>query len=397
MKIILYTGKGGVGKTSVAAATALRCAEMGYKTIILSTDAAHSLADSFDVELGNEPQQIAPNLWGQETEMSQTLERHWSRIQRWFKALFAWRGMDEIMADEIAILPGMEEGANLLYIVNYFNSGDYDVIIVDCAPTADTLRFLSFPEILRWWMEKMFPIGRTAASLARPLTKPFLNIPFPEDEVFQAAEDLFNEMYQIRTLLTDPQKTTVRLVLNPEKMVIKEAQRTFTCLNLYGYPVDLVVCNRMIPKEVDDHHFDSWKESQSKYHRMIEESFAPLPVLDVPLFSQEIVGIPMLRLMGETLFGKEDPTKSFFQGKPQRIEKTNGYYILSIPLPFIEKKDISLTRSGEELIVQAGRYKRNILLPHALLKLEVEGAKFEGNTLRIRFKEGVKQQTSRAN
>lgn len=386
MKVILYTGKGGVGKTSVAAATALCCAEIGYKTIVLSTDSAHSLSDSFDIELGNEPKQIAPGLWGQETELSPTLESHWARIQRWFKALLVWQGMDEITADEMAILPGMEEAANLLYIVSHFKSGSYDAIVVDCAPTGDTLRLLSFPEILRWWMGKMFPIGRTAASLTRPLAKPLTNIPFPEDEVFQAAEDLFNEMYQIRNLLTDPEKTTIRLVINPEKMVIKEIQRSFTCLNLYGYPTDLVVCNRMIPEKVSDSHFDSWKESQKKYHQLIEESFAPLPIRDVPLFAQEVTGMPMLRSMGEALFGKEDPTKGFFRGKPHGIEKANDYQILTIPLPSIDKKDILLSRHGDELIVRAGRYRRNIILPHALLGLEVEGAKFEGNNLRIRFK-----------
>ncbi len=387
VRIILYTGKGGVGKTSVAAATALRCAEMGHRTIILSTDAAHSLGDSFEVRLGNEPEQIAPNLWGQETEMSRTLERHWTRIQKWFKALLAWRGIDEIVAEEIAILPGMEEGANLLYIVDHYNSERYDVIVVDCAPTADTLRFLSFPEILRWWMEKMFPLGRTAASLTRPVVKPFLNIPLPDDEVFQAAEDLFEELYQIRTLLTNAETTSVRLVLNPEKMVIKEAQRAFTYLNLYRYPTDLVVCNRLIPEQVADHHFDSWKESQAKYHRLIEESFAPLPIHDVPLFAQEVAGISMLQQMGKVLFGEEDPSRIFFRGQVREIEKADGYYNLIIPLPFVDKADISLVQNGDELLIQVGRYKRNLMLPRSLVGLPIEGAKLENGRLCIKFKE----------
>ncbi|RLC73218.1 MAG: ArsA family ATPase [Chloroflexi bacterium] len=395
MRIILYTGKGGVGKTSVAAATALRCAELGYKTIILSTDAAHSLGDSFEVKLGNEPEPIASNLWGQETEMSRTLERHWTRIQEWFKALLAWRGIEEIVAEEIAILPGMEEGANLLYIVDHYDGGKYDVIVVDCAPTADTLRFLSFPEILRWWMEKMFPIGRTAAGLARPFIKPLLNVPLPEDEVFRAAEDLFEELYRIRTLLTNAEVTSVRLVLNPEKMVIKEAQRAFTYLNLYGYPTDLVVCNRMIPEGVTDEHFEFWKESQAKYHKLIEESFAPLPILDVPLFDQEVTGISMLRRMGEVLFGEEDPSRIFFHGRPREIEKADGYYELIIPLPFVEKAEISLTQNGDELLVQVGRYKRNLVLPRTLAGLPIEGARFEDGRLRIRFREELKSKSSK--
>ncbi len=384
-----------MGKTSVAAATALRCAELGYKTIILSTDAAHSLGDSFEVKLGNEPEPIASNLWGQETEMSRTLERHWTRIQEWFKALLAWRGIEEIVAEEIAILPGMEEGANLLYIVDHYDGGKYDVIVVDCAPTADTLRFLSFPEILRWWMEKMFPIGRTAAGLARPFIKPLLNVPLPEDEVFRAAEDLFEELYRIRTLLTNAEVTSVRLVLNPEKMVIKEAQRAFTYLNLYGYPTDLVVCNRMIPEGVTDEHFEFWKESQAKYHKLIEESFAPLPILDVPLFDQEVTGISMLRRMGEVLFGEEDPSRIFFHGRPREIEKADGYYELIIPLPFVEKAEISLTQNGDELLVQVGRYKRNLVLPRTLAGLPIEGARFEDGRLRIRFREELKSKSSK--
>ena len=387
MRIILYTGKGGVGKTSVAAATALRCAELGYKTIILSTDAAHSLGDSFEVKLGNEPEPIAPNLWGQETEMSRTLERHWTRVQEWFKALLTWRGMEEIVAEEVAILPGMEEGANLLYIVDHYKSGKYDVIVVDCAPTADTLRFLSFPEVLRWWMEKMFPIGRTAASLTRPFIKPLLNVPLPEDEVFRAAEDLFEELRRIRTLLTNDEVTSVRLVLNPEKMVIKEAHRAFTYLNLYGYPTDLVVCNRLIPEQVADEHFDFWKETQAKYHRLIEESFAPLPIRDVPLFDQEVTGISMLRQMAHALFGEEDPSRIFFRGRPHEIEKAEGYYELIIPLPFVEKAEISLTQSGDELLVQVGRYKRNLVLPRTLAGLRADAARFEEGKLRIRFRE----------
>jgi arsenite-transporting ATPase len=249
--------------------------QLGYRTIVLSTDSAHSLADAFDTPLSGEPQAIAPNLWGQETEMSQTLKTYWSDIHDWMAALMAWRGIEEIIADEMAVLPGMEELANLLYIANYSYSGDYEVIIVDCAPTGETLRFLSFPEHLRWWMEKMFPIGRTATSLVRPFVRPFLDIPLPGDKVFQSAERLFEELGRMRDLLTDAEKASVRIVVNPERMVIKEAQRSFTYLNLYGYATDLIICNRLIPAEVADRYFDSWKESQTRYYQVIEECFAP--------------------------------------------------------------------------------------------------------------------------
>jgi arsenite-transporting ATPase len=384
MRVILYTGKGGVGKTSVAAATALRCAQRGYKTIVLSTDTAHSLGDSFDISLGGGLQHIAPNLWAQETELSQTMEENWDKIQKWITTLMEWRGMEAVAATEMAILPGMEELANLLYITHY---NEYDVVIVDCAPTGDTLRLLSFPEVLRWWMEKMFPIGRKATGIIRPLIKPFSDLPLPETEVFSAAEELFTELDQIHALLSNWEKSSVRLVLNPEKMVIKEAQRTFTYLNLYGYLTDLIICNRLIPEEVKDHYFDSWKESQGKHYHLIEECFSPIPILNIPLFHQEVVGIPMLNDMAKALFDDEDPTKLFFRGQAQGVKREDDYYILSIPLPFLAKEDISLTKSGSELIVHAGKYRRNIILPHILIGLEVQGAKFEGDELRIRFEE----------
>ena len=387
MRIILYTGKGGVGKTSIAAATALRCAEYGYRTIVLSTDAAHSLADCFDVSLGNEPQQIAHNLWGQETDMSQTVEQHWGTIQEWVSALLAWRGVDEVLAEEMAILPGMEELASLLYIVQYHDSSEYDVIIVDCAPTGETLRLLSFPEILSWWWDRLFPLERKAAAVLRPFVKPLLNVPYPEDKVFDSAQQLFSELEKMGRILSDPDKTSVRIVLNAEKMVIKEAQRTFTYLNLYGYHTDLIVCNRLLPHEVGDSYFSSWKASQIKYRKLIEESFAPLPIKDVPFFSQEVVGISMLQALGNVLFGADDPSLLFFQGQAREIERVDGSYIITIPLPFLEKDDISLSRNGDELIIHAGRQRRNIVLPQALLGLTVESAKFEGDNLRIHFKE----------
>lgn len=385
MGVLLYTGKGGVGKTTVAAATAVKSAELGYRTIVLSTDAAHSLADAFDIPLSGEPKAIAPNLWGQETEMSQTLKTYWSDIEEWMAALMAWRGLEEIIADEMAIVPGMEELANLLYIVNYYYSGEYDVIIVDCAPTGETLRLLSFPEHLRWWMEKMFPIGRTATSLVRPFVRPFLNIPLPGDKVFQSAERLFEELVRMRALLTDPEKASVRIVVNPERMVIKEAQRTFTYLNLYGYTTDLIICNRLIPEEVSDRYFDSWKESQTRHYQVIEECFAPLPILSVPLLEQEVVGMPMLKVMAQALYGDRDPAQLFYHGQAQDIEREDGYYVLTLSLPFVTKSDVSLVRNGDELLVQVGSYRRNIILPRTLVGLPVEEAKFEDEGLRIRF------------
>ncbi|MDI6815170.1 MAG: TRC40/GET3/ArsA family transport-energizing ATPase, partial [Dehalococcoidales bacterium] len=385
VRVILYTGKGGVGKTTIAAASALRSAQLGYRTIILSTDSAHSLADSFDLALGNEPKLITSNLWGQETEMSQTLATHWGTIQRWVSTLLAWRGMDEIVADEMAILPGMEEVANLLYIVNYYRSGKYDAIIVDCAPTGQTLRFLSFPEILQWYMEKMFPIERKAASLARPLLKALTNIPMPEDEVFASIESLFYELNEMQALLSNHNVTSVRLVVNPEKMVIKEAQRTFTYFNLFGYLTDLIICNRIIPDKVDDQYFSFWKESQSKYYEVIKECFAPVPISTLPLLDREVVGIPMLGVIADALYREDNPTRLFFKGKVQDLQKEDEHYVLNLFLPFIEKGDISLMQSGDELIIRVGSFKRNIILPHTLIGFTATEARFDEGKLRIQF------------
>ena len=385
MRVILYMGKGGVGKTSVAAATALRSAQLGYRTIILSTDSAHSLADSFDLALGSEPQPILPNLWGQEPEVSRTIGARWGTIQEWMSALLAWRGMDEMVASDMAILPGMEELANLLYIIDYSRSGKYDVIIVDCAPTGETLRFLAFPEVLHWWMDRMFPIGRKAASLVHPLVSRLTSIPVPDDEVFASVESLFSELDEIQSLLTNQDEASVRLVVNPEKMVIKEAQRTFTYLNLYGYLTDLIICNRLIPDKVDDRYFSFWKKSQSQYYTMIEENFAPLPISSVPLLEQEVVGIPMLKVMADALYGGDDPTKVFFRGQIQQFHEEDEHYILTLALPFTEKGDISLVQNGDELIIRVGNFKRNIILPHALVGLAATEARFDGGRLRIQF------------
>ncbi|MBA7647822.1 hypothetical protein ES703_55601 [subsurface metagenome] len=385
MRVILYTGKGGVGKTSVAAATALRSADLGYKTIVLSTDAAHSLSDSFDFPLGNEPRLIIPNLWGQETDLAQTLEYSRRDIHNYLSALLAWRGADDVVAEEIAFSPGMEELANLLYILHYQDVGDYDVIIVDCAPTGETLRLLSVPEMLNWWMKRLFPIGRKIITGIRPLMRTITSMPLPDDKVLKSIEDLYSKLKRIQTLLTDAEITSVRLVVNPEKMVIKEAQRTFTYFNLYGYFTDLIICNRLLPEEVKDSYFKAWKGSQRKYRGIIEESFAPLPIFDVPLFGREIVGIPMLRTMAEALYGDKDPTTIFVRRQVQSIHKEDKHYVLTIALPLTSRGKISLLQSGDELTIQVGGVRRNVILPRALLGLSASEAKLKKGELRIKF------------
>jgi len=385
MRIILYTGKGGVGKTSVAAATALRAARLGYKTLAMSTDTAHSLGDSFDRPLGGEIVPIVDNLWGQEIDVFRETEAHWGTLENYIKILMAWRGIDEVLAEEMAILPGMEELAGLVHLISYHQQAEYDVIVVDCAPTGETLRLLSFPDVTRWWLHRIFPIQRTAARIARPVLKRVTDLPFPEDEVFEALKDLFEKLDRMREILTDAATCSVRLVLNPEKMVIKESQRTFTYLNLYGYATDLVICNRLIPQDVTDAYFSNWKDSQERYYALVEEAFSPLPILKAPLMEQEVVGMAMLERFADALYGDSDPTRVYFEGQAQDIRQEDGDYVLTLMLPFSKKEDIQLSQVGDELIVHVGNQKRNLILPRALAGLASEGAKLEGDRLTIRF------------
>ncbi len=385
MRIILYTGKGGVGKTTMAAATAVRASSMGLKTIVISTDAAHSLADSFDIQLGPEPILIAERLWGQEVDIYHEVESHWGSIQKYLSTLLSWRGIEGIVAEELTIPPGMSELASLLQLVRLHESCRYDVIIVDCAPTGETLELLTFPEIARWWMEKIFPVQRRVAKVARPIVRPLVSMPLPGDEVFDAVAGLFSQLDKMHSLMVDRSLTSVRLVVNPEKMVVKEAQRTYTYLNLYDYPTDLVICNRVIPDTVTDGYFDVWKTSQTKYIRMVEEGFAPTPIRYVPLMEREVVGIDALRAVGEKLFGEEDPTAIYHQGRTYTFRKWDGGYDLLLPLPLASKSDLDLKQVGDELIVHVGNQKRNLVLPRALAGLQVSGARLERDTLTVRF------------
>jgi len=385
MRIILYTGKGGVGKTSVAAATALRTAKLGYRTLVMSTDAAHSLGDSFERTLAGEIVPIVDNLWGQEIDVFRETETHWGTLENYIRMLMAWRGIDEVLAEEMAILPGMEELAGLLHLINYHERAEYDVVVVDCAPTGETLRLLSFPDVTRWWLHRIFPIQRTAARIARPVLKRVTDLPFPEDDVFAALKDLFEKLDRMREILTDAGTCSVRLVLNPEKMVIKESQRTFTYLNLYGYATDLVICNRLIPQDVTDAYFVNWKDSQERYYALVEEAFSPLPILKAPLMEQEVVGMAMLERFAEALFADGDPSRVYFEGQAQEIRREDGAYVLTLMLPFSRKEEIQLSQVGDELIVHVGNQKRNLILPHALAGLASEGAKLEGDRLTIRF------------
>lgn len=401
MRVLLYTGKGGVGKTSVSASTALRCAELGYRTVVLSTDPAHSLGDSFDTSIGNEILSLAPNLWAQEIDLLHQMDQYWGKVQEYLNVLFAWRGMDSLVAEETSVLPGMEELASLMQITHLAESGDYDVIVIDAAPTGSTLQLLSFPDMARWYIEKVFPFQRRTIQIARPVMKRFSDLPLPEDDLFESVEDLVDVLERTSNLLSDGAVSSMRLVMNPEKMVIKEAQRAYTYLNLYGYAVDAIVCNRVFPQDLQDHYFDSWVQAQTRNLEFVEEAFHPLPIFRIPFFDEEVMGFEMLRRMAVTLYGDidaagaGDPTATLFSGRPQEIYQQNGDYILSLVLPMVERDEVNLHRSVvDELIVRIGNWKRNVALPIGLARLEVAGASYEGDRLLIRFAGDGAEETS---
>lgn len=386
-RIVLYTGKGGVGKTSIAAATALLSARAGHRTIVLSTDIAHSLADAFDRKLGPEPTRITDNLWGQEPDVYFNIGRYWGTIQRYMAELFAWRGLDDVLAEEMTILPGMDELGNLLWIADHVESGKYDVIVVDAAPTGETLRLLSLPEASRWWVERIAPIGRRVSRIGRPMIERMIGVPMPRDEVFAAAERLLERLEQVHRLLADPETSSVRIVLALEKLSIVEAQRSFTYFHLFGYPSDLVVANRVLPADLaGDGSFGGIRQAQQRYLPEVEAQYAPVPVMTVPLFDREMIGPDRLVEIGESLFGEEDPTRFYYRGRPYRVRPTRDGHVLEVALPFTQRSDIQLSRSGDELLLQVGGWRRSIVLPRALVDAPTTGAKMDDGTLKIEFR-----------
>ena len=383
-RILLYTGKGGVGKTSVAAATALACADRGLRTIVISTDIAHSLGDALDRQLGPTPIEISPNLWAQESDVFFNVQRYWGRIQEYAASVLRWRGLDDVMAEEMTVLPGMDEVGSLLWIADHHDSGRYDVVVVDAAPTGETLRLLSLPEAGRWWMQKVEPIGRRITKLAGPLVHRVVGMPMPGDDVFNAGEALFARLEHLHGLLTHRDTTSVRVVLTLEQVVIAEAQRSFTYFHLYGYPTDLVVANRVLPDDVGE-YFRGWYEAQQRYGPLVEKTFHPIPVRSAPFFDQEMVGVDRLRDLAAALYDGVDPTQFFYRGRPYEVSRDNGTYLLAVDLPFTEKEKINLSRRADELIIDLGSWRRTLVLPRILVDAPTEGARFENGTLKVRF------------
>jgi arsenite-transporting ATPase len=385
VRVILFTGKGGVGKTTIAAATALRAARSGARTLIMSTDPAHSLGDSFEMEIGSTPTPIAEGLWAQQIDAQERLEGNWREIQDYFIQLMNWAGTETIQAEELTVIPGLDEIFSLIDVRTHVESGAFDMLVVDCAPTAETLRLLSLPEIMNWYIERIFPVERRVVKTIRPMLSRMTTLPIAGDQVFGAIERLHRNLETVKQILTDEHVSSVRLVVNPEKMVIAEARRTYTYLGLFGYRVDAVVVNRIIPDEVVDPYFGKWKDVQAEHLATVHESFEPLPILTARLFDREMVGIPLLVEMGDEVYGGQDATDILYRDEPIKVRKRGTGYVMSMRLPFVSRDEMDIHRRGEELFVRVGSYKRNLILPQTLKRMVVREANFAGDHLEILF------------
>lgn len=381
-RIILFTGKGGVGKTTVAAATGIRCASIGYKTLVISTDPAHSLADSFQRELAPYPVEIRRNLYGMEVNVEYELEKHWEIIKEYLKLFFLSQGIEDVVAEELAIFPGFDELASLLHLLEKYESGEYDVIILDCAPTGETLRLLSVPEVAKWYMNRFFGIEKKLLKVVRPIAEPLIDVPLPSEEVLDKVQELYVKIGRLKEIL-EGDEATIRLVLNPEKMVIKESERAFTYLNLFGYAVDAVIINKIFPEEAGG-YFKYWFEAQKKYMEEIKHSF-PVPIFKVMFKEREIMGDELDKLASE-IYGERDPAEVFVTEKPMKIVRDDDGYAFCIKAPFIRKEEVKLMKRGDELIVVAGQWKRIVFLPQSLALKDAVKASFNNGEIKILFR-----------
>jgi arsenite-transporting ATPase len=385
MRHILYTGKGGVGKTSIAAATAVRCAELGRRTLVLSTDAAHSLSDAFGISLAATPTRIRENLSGVEIDVTHELEEHWGAIQEFVVRFLRATGMGELAAEEFAILPGMEELFSLLRLSELGASKAYDVAVIDCAPTGSTIQMLGLPDAFRWYFEKLYPLERRLMKAVKPVAEKVLQVPMPEDEVFVALESLSQRVSGMRETLTDAARTSIRLVANPEKMVLRETQRAFSFLSLFGYPVDAVILNRVLPEAADGGYLAGWREIQRGYLAEAEQVFPGIALRRSRLYDREMVGVEALSQMAREIYDTVDPSRPFSEANPLQFAEVDGSYVLTVRLPGIERGDLDLWVRGDELTVQVRNFRRHLLLPRRLEGLEVHKAKFNGDVFTVQF------------
>lgn len=382
MRVLLFTGKGGVGKTTASAATATLAAGRGLKTLVISTDPAHSLADAVDTPLGPEPTEIDAGLYGQQVDAQRSFERSWRDIQDYLRSVLDRSGVDPMKAEEMTVLPGAEEVLALLEVRRQATAGLWDLVVVDCAPTADTLRLLALPEALSWYMDRVFPVSRRIAKAMRPV----LNraVPVPHDPVFAAVERLHGELADVRALLADATRSTVRLVLTPEAMVVAEARRTLTSLALYGYRVDGVVANRVFPAGGDAWRA-GWVAAQAFQLDEVEQSFAPLPVWRSPYRAGEPVGLEELAAFGAEAYGDDDPLALPPPRDLLSVTRTDTGFDLFLDLPLATRDDLDLARHGDDLVVTVGSRRRVLALPSALRRCVVAGARLRDGRLEVSF------------
>ena len=383
-RTILYTGKGGVGKTSVAAATARMCAAEGRKTVVMSTDPAHSLSDSLGVELGSDATEVAPNLFGQEVLASTEMRRNWDHVSTWLSGMLMNQGVDRVRAEELTVPPGMDELFSLLRIKQHWDDDDCEVLIVDCAPSGETLRLLGFPEVARWWVKKAFPWNSGLLGAAAPLARA-LDLPLPDPEMMEEVDRLIENLLEMDTILRDREHSSIRLVMNPDRMVIDEARRTYTHLCLYGYPTDAVVVNRVFPDEVEGTYFGPWRDRQAAQLEEVEAGFAPVPILTARFFDREVLGEEMHGLLGRELFDGRDPASILHAGMARELSSDDSGTVIRIAAPFVEKNEISLQQAGEELVVRIGEVRRTIMLPSGLADSNPSRAAFEDGILEITY------------
>ena len=384
-RIILYTGKGGVGKTSVATATARRCAAQGLRTIVLSTDPAHSLAESLETPVGGEPTDVGGGLFAQQVQAQDELERHWSGVQDWLGGVLMERGVGRIAAEELTVPPGGDELFSLLALRAHHESGDWDVIVVDCAPTGETLRLLSFPDAAQWWLDKVFGREHALLAAARPLARTFLDLQLPDDRAFGEIQGLVANLVAMHELLRDAEHASIRLVMTPDRMVVAEAMRTFTYLNLYGYVTDAVVVNRVFPDEVEGTYFGAWRAVQADQLELVESGFAPVPVLRAPYFDREVLGAEMLDRLGDAVFAGRDAGAVLHDRVTQELSLHDGGAELRLDLPFVSKGDVSLKKIGLELVVRVDGHKRTIMLPGAMGSYRPASASLADGSLVVGF------------
>jgi arsenite-transporting ATPase len=394
MRILLFSGKGGVGKTSLAAATGLQLSRLGYRTLVMSVDPAHSLADSFDLETSlfhektGDPLEISERLAIHEVNIQKEIRRHWREISTYVVSVLRATGINDVEAEELAILPGMEELSAMMYVNQFRREGRYDVIVLDCAPTAESMRFVSMPTTLEWYMKHIFPFQRGILKAVRPIANRVSPVELPTDNYFANVQDLFSKLDGVGELLEDPRITSVRLVTNPEKMVLRETQRAFVYFSLHGLAVDGVIVNRVLPQVVTDAYFDEWRRSQAKILDEIERYFAPVPVSRVPLFTREVLGRDRLEELAASLYqSDQDPAAVTRTEAPYTFTKQNGHYAVQLQLPFAVKGEVGLFKKGDELIVEIGTVRRHIGLPTSMASLMPGRAKLENRILTVEMKE----------